>query len=174
LTIEVGLLAQTAQSPVFSINLSSTFVSSFTSSASAAIMSITCELTINNESNISKSYFLFQDAPKPTNAPSGKVFANVYDVSAKLQPNYNSHVTWKLKNKFYALYGTSTEAENGGLVVETGASQEVKLGPDGTTVKLLVDEHGQPSFDTGVQQKSPAKAGFSFMTSQFKFPNPCK
>jgi hypothetical protein len=135
-------------------------------------MSISCELTVYNKSGIDKSYFIFQDAPKPTDAPSGPVFANIYDKSAKIQSGHDSHVHWKLGNSFHALYGTSRASEDGNIIVDTGASLPVKLGPDGTTVKLLVDDNGEPSFDPASQPKSPAKGGFSFLTSKFKYPNP--
>lgn len=136
----------------------------------------TCSVSITNHSNSPKRFLLFQDAPKPTNGPTGDVFYNVYQRSPKIASGEKSKTDFQMDSQFYAIYGTSSSGAGGTVRVTTSDSKEVKLGPNGSMVGLTTKD-GDPLWDEArVKGKTTAaKGGFSFLTDHtFKFPNPGK
>ena len=137
-------------------------------------MSITtCTITITNQSNSPKRFLLFQDAPKPTNGPTGKVFWNVYQRSPKIESGDDSKTRFEMDSQFFAIYGTATTNDIGNVRVYTSNSKSVKLGPDGSVAALTADQ-GDPKWNDEVakDKKTAAKGGFSIITDdKFEFPN---
>ncbi|EAW15336.1 uncharacterized protein ACLA_060030 [Aspergillus clavatus NRRL 1] len=134
----------------------------------------TCRITIRNQSNDTKRFLLFQDAPKPKNLNSSEVFYNVFQTSPRLKSGENSMVRFEMDSKFFAIHGTAQKNAVGPTRVYTSDSMPVKLGPDGTVAALTTIDDESPCWnDTVIQsKKSDAKGGFNFVTdSSFKYPN---
>ena len=140
----------------------------------------TYTIRIKNESNRPRRFLLFQDLPKPSNGPSDKVFTNVYQRSPKIESGNGSSTTFSMKQEYFAIYGTSSDNDDGTVRVYTSASMSAKLGPGGT-VAVVSTQDGEgtdPIWDTAAATSSPptgAKGGFSIVTDNtFKYPNPSK
>lgn len=137
----------------------------------------TFSITIRNASNAPRRFLLFQDMPAPTNGPSSTVFTNVYQRSPKIQSGDDSHVSFQMKQEYFAIYGTGSESSDGSVRIYTSSAVPVKLGPGGSTV-VLTTQDGQgddPAWDKAAAagQSTGAKGGFSIVTdTSFKYPNP--
>jgi hypothetical protein len=140
-------------------------------------MTTNYSITIKNNSNIARRFLLFQDMPQPSNGPGSKVFTNVYQRSPKIQSGDDSRVTFAMKAEYFAIYGTSSDNDDGTVRVYTSSSVPVKLGPGGSTVVMTTqDNNGEdPIWDKAAMsgKSTAAKGGFSLVTdSSFKYPNP--
>lgn len=136
----------------------------------------TCTITITNQSNTPKRFLLFQDMPRPTNGPTGKVFWNVYQASPKIESGNDSKARFEMDSEFFAIYGTSSARDIGNVRVYTNNSKSVKLGPDGSVAALTADGESPKWNDEFAKgKKTAAKGGFSIMTDDtFTFPNRSK
>ncbi|KAJ4287281.1 hypothetical protein N0V90_012679 [Kalmusia sp. IMI 367209] len=135
--------------------------------------SITCTINIKNKWNDAK-FFLFQDLPVPDNAPSGKVYTNVFQVSPKVDAarDGSSTLSFRMPNTFYAIYGTSSGEKDDGTpgpktVVATSSFRKIKLGPNGSVIKITAVNGGIEWDDAAVQgQKCADQSGFQFLTDK--------
>lgn len=139
----------------------------------------TFTITINNESNVPRQFFLFQDMPRPTNLQRKQVFTNVYQLSPVVSSGQRSSTTFFMQQKYYAIYGTSVQDPNGLFCVSTSDTTAVNLGPRGTVAALTtVDGDGTyPEFDriAAPREAIASRGGFSIRTDNtFKYPSPGK
>jgi hypothetical protein len=136
-------------------------------------------ITIKNESGVPRRFLLFQDIPKPNNGPSSSIFTNVYQRSPKIQSGDNAMVTFTMKNEYFAMYGTSSNNDDGTVRVYTSASVPCKLGPGGTVavVSTFDGEGEDPTWDpkAAAGQSTSANGGFSIVTdTSFRYRNSSK
>ena len=132
-------------------------------SAMAAVTTAT--ITIKNKSTGFKRFLLFLEAPQLSHGPNGDVFHNVYQRSPKVQSGEHSLVEFQVDDRWFAVYGTSSNNDIGSPRVYTGDSVPVKPGPDGT-VAVLSTSDGDPYWDdTAAQGKSTStQGGFTIIT----------
>lgn len=140
-------------------------------------MATTYSITIKNNSNVARRFLLFQDMPKPSNGPSSKVFTNVYQRSPKIQSGDDSRVSFQMKAEYFAIYGTSSDNDDGTVRVYTSSSVPVKLGPAGSVVVMSTQDGAgeDPIWDksAAVGLSTNARGGFSLVTdTSFRYPNP--
>lgn len=113
---------------------------------------LTLSLRITHQMAVSKTFFVFQEAPKVVDGPAAKIFSNVFSVNPPLTGNPDGSVTtkfsWQLQ--YYAVIGTVGGDEHN--VVTNSAWKKVSLGPGGSIVHMTGENKGAnwkvPDVDT--------------------------
>ncbi|KAF5622967.1 hypothetical protein F52700_10279 [Fusarium sp. NRRL 52700] len=109
-------------------------------------MSRTYSIDIENASQESKTFLLFQSIPKPANVPSEGVFTNVYQRSGQVQGNGGAKASFHMASEYSAVYGMSEQMDDGRTKVAVSDSRDAALGPNGSLFFLstMPDSNGKP------------------------------
>lgn len=132
-------------------------------------------IIINNRAAKFQRFLLFNEAPQTgTQTSKAQAFTNVWAVAPGV-PGPHGKTDFKVDVQEWAVSGTSQQALNEKVVVETtdAAPVDLNIGPTtGTKVFMTVMEGGA-GFDPSKTANSNVPGGFSIQTGSYDGPDNC-